>query len=73
MEQMPICSPRTCIWQSQFRDAHIQFDARLDELTSFPLPFRDRILCFELAAKRGAGWVLKYVKSARGVTDGEIV
>lgn len=29
----------------------------------------DRILCFELAAKRGERWVLKYIKQARGVTD----
>lgn len=29
----------------------------------------DRILCFELAAKRNESWVLRYVKSARGVTD----
>lgn len=29
----------------------------------------DRILCFELAAKRGEAWVLKYIKQARGVTD----
>ena len=29
----------------------------------------DRILCFELVAKRNANWVLQYVKSAEGVTD----
>lgn len=29
----------------------------------------DRILCFELAAKRGERWILKYIKQARGVTD----
>lgn len=29
----------------------------------------DRILCFELAAKRGESWVLKYIRQARGVTD----
>ncbi|PWN42205.1 hypothetical protein IE81DRAFT_290615 [Ceraceosorus guamensis] len=29
----------------------------------------DRILCFELVAKRGEGWLLKYVKSARASTD----
>ncbi|CEH18098.1 glycosyltransferase family 2 protein [Ceraceosorus bombacis] len=29
----------------------------------------DRILCFELAAKRNDRWVLRYVKSAKGVTD----
>jgi len=29
----------------------------------------DRILCWELVAKRGEKWVLKYVKSATGETD----
>ena len=29
----------------------------------------DRILCFELAAKAHEGWVMKYVRGARGVTD----
>ncbi|KAF9159647.1 Chitin synthase, class 2 [Actinomortierella ambigua] len=29
----------------------------------------DRILCFELVAKRGGEWLLKYVKSAVGETD----
>ncbi|KAK6496498.1 Chitin synthase, class 2 [Arthrobotrys musiformis] len=29
----------------------------------------DRILCWELVAKRGERWVLKYVKSATGETD----
>ncbi|KAG0052606.1 Chitin synthase, class 1 [Gryganskiella cystojenkinii] len=29
----------------------------------------DRILCFELVAKRGYAWVLQYVKSAYGETD----
>jgi len=29
----------------------------------------DRILCFELVAKRGANYVLKYVKSAKAETD----
>nr|CAA61027.1 Chitin synthetase I [Ustilago maydis]prf//2208421A chitin synthase [Ustilago maydis] len=40
-----------------------------DVFTSNMYLAEDRILCFELAAKRGHGWVLKYVKSARGVTD----
>ncbi|PWN52460.1 hypothetical protein IE53DRAFT_385106 [Violaceomyces palustris] len=43
--------------------------ADADVFTSNMYLAEDRILCFELAAKRGAGWVLKYVKSARGVTD----
>ncbi|KAJ1649474.1 hypothetical protein IWQ61_009454 [Dispira simplex] len=29
----------------------------------------DRILCFELVAKKNCNWLLKYVKSAKGVTD----
>jgi chitin synthase len=29
----------------------------------------DRILCFELVAKKNASWVLTYVKSAAGETD----
>lgn len=29
----------------------------------------DRILCFELVAKRESAWLLKYVKSAHAVTD----
>ncbi|EPQ26287.1 uncharacterized protein PFL1_06222 [Pseudozyma flocculosa PF-1] len=43
--------------------------AEADVFTSNMYLAEDRILCFELAAKRGAGWVLQYVKSARGVTD----
>lgn len=29
----------------------------------------DRILCFELVAKRNSHWILQYVKSAEGATD----
>ena len=29
----------------------------------------DRILCFELVAKRNCSWILQYVKSATGETD----
>lgn len=29
----------------------------------------DRILCWELVAKRGDSWVLKFVKAAQGETD----
>ena len=29
----------------------------------------DRILCFEIVTKQNANWVLKYVKSAKAVTD----
>lgn len=34
-----------------------------------PLQAEDRILCFELVTKRGASWLLRYVKSARAETD----
>lgn len=40
-----------------------------DIFTSNMYLAEDRILCFELAAKRNESWVLRYVKSARGVTD----
>ncbi|WFD30685.1 chitin synthase [Malassezia sp. CBS 17886] len=40
-----------------------------DVFTSNMYLAEDRILCFELAAKANAGWVMRYVKSARGVTD----
>ncbi|PWN89514.1 hypothetical protein FA10DRAFT_268056 [Acaromyces ingoldii] len=43
--------------------------AEADVFTSNMYLAEDRILCFELAAKRQEGWVLRYVKSARGVTD----
>ncbi|KZP25362.1 glycosyltransferase family 2 protein [Athelia psychrophila] len=29
----------------------------------------DRILCFEIVTKKGEGWILKYVKSAKAATD----
>lgn len=29
----------------------------------------DRILCFEIVTKKNAAWTLKYVKSAKAVTD----
>jgi len=43
--------------------------AEADLFTSNMYLAEDRILCFELAAKRGNDWVLRFVKSARGVTD----
>lgn len=43
--------------------------AEADIFTSNMYLAEDRILCFELAAKRNENWVLRYVKSARGVTD----
>ncbi|WFC97396.1 chitin synthase [Malassezia yamatoensis] len=40
-----------------------------DVFTSNMYLAEDRILCFELAAKRNSNWVMKYVSNARGVTD----
>ncbi|MBW0462815.1 hypothetical protein O181_002530 [Austropuccinia psidii MF-1] len=40
-----------------------------DVFTSNMYLAEDRILCWELIAKRGHNWVLKYVKSAWGETD----
>ncbi|KAG0144693.1 hypothetical protein CROQUDRAFT_659643 [Cronartium quercuum f. sp. fusiforme G11] len=40
-----------------------------DVFTSNMYLAEDRILCWELVAKRGHDWVLKYVKSAWGETD----
>ncbi|CAH7686544.1 chitin synthase [Phakopsora pachyrhizi] len=40
-----------------------------DVFTSNMYLAEDRILCWELVAKRGHEWVLKYVKSAVGETD----
>lgn len=40
-----------------------------DVFTSNMYLAEDRILCWELVAKRGEKWVLKYVRSATGETD----
>ena len=40
-----------------------------DVFTSNMYLAEDRILCFELAAKPNSDWVMKYVSTARGVTD----
>lgn len=40
-----------------------------DVFTSNMYLAEDRILCWELVAKRGESWLLKYVKSATGDTD----
>ncbi|GAA5915714.1 chitin synthase CHS2 [Sporobolomyces salmoneus] len=53
---------------SYFKGEHLAgHDA--DLTTSNMYLAEDRILCFELIAKRGESWVLKYVKSAAGETD----
>ncbi|GAA6062856.1 hypothetical protein JCM10212_006109 [Sporobolomyces blumeae] len=53
---------------SYFKGEHLAgHDA--DLTTSNMYLAEDRILCWELVAKRGDAWVLKYVKSATGETD----
>lgn len=44
-------------------------DGDADIFTSNMYLAEDRILCWELVAKRGSQWVLHYVKTAQGVTD----
>lgn len=43
--------------------------AETDVFTSNMYLAEDRILCWELVAKRGEKWLLKYVKAATGETD----
>ncbi|GAA5991239.1 hypothetical protein JCM11641_004030 [Rhodosporidiobolus odoratus] len=53
---------------SYFKGEHLAgVDAGLT--TSNMYLAEDRILCWELVAKRGDAWVLKYVKAAKGETD----
>ncbi|GAA5942835.1 uncharacterized protein JCM15063_002808 [Sporobolomyces koalae] len=53
---------------SYFKGEHLAgHDA--DLTTSNMYLAEDRILCWELVAKRGDAWILKYVKSATGETD----
>ncbi|GAA6038072.1 hypothetical protein JCM8097_007532 [Rhodosporidiobolus ruineniae] len=53
---------------SYFKGEHLAgHDA--DLTTSNMYLAEDRILCWELVAKRGDAWVLKYVKGAKGETD----
>lgn len=53
---------------SYFKGEHLAgHDADLQ--TSNMYLAEDRILCWELVAKRGHAWVLKYVKAAKGETD----
>ncbi|KAG8694636.1 Chitin synthase, class 3 [Ceratobasidium sp. 394] len=47
----------------------VQHGRQQDIFTSNMYLAEDRILCFELIAKRNADWVLRYVKSAIGETD----
>ncbi|BGP17939.1 hypothetical protein JCM10213_003947 [Rhodosporidiobolus nylandii] len=53
---------------SYFKGEHLAgHDADLQ--TSNMYLAEDRILCWEIVAKRGDSWVLKYVKAAKGETD----
>ncbi|ORY83474.1 chitin synthase-domain-containing protein [Leucosporidium creatinivorum] len=53
---------------SYFKGEHLAgYDA--DVFTSNMYLAEDRILCWEIVAKRGESWVLKYIKSAQGETD----
>ncbi|POY76549.1 putative Chitin synthase [Rhodotorula taiwanensis] len=53
---------------SYFKGEHLAgHDASLQESNMYLA--EDRILCWELVAKRGDAWVLKFVKSAKGETD----
>lgn len=47
----------------------ISQSAAADVFTSNMYLAEDRILCWELVAKRGEKWLLKYVRSATGETD----
>lgn len=42
---------------------------KVDLFTSNLYLAEDRILCFEIVAKKREAWILKYVKSARAETD----
>jgi cellulose synthase/poly-beta-1,6-N-acetylglucosamine synthase-like glycosyltransferase len=55
MEKKPVC----------------QFHTKLikDVFTANMYLAEDRILCWELVAKRNEKWILEYVKSATGETD----
>jgi chitin synthase len=47
----------------------MQHGAGADIFTANMYLAEDRILCWELVAKRGGAWILHYVKSAYAVTD----
>ena len=53
---------------SYFKGEHLA-GADADVFTSNMYLAEDRILCWELVAKRGEAWVLKYVAGAQGETD----
>ncbi|KAL8292822.1 hypothetical protein RQP46_000516 [Phenoliferia psychrophenolica] len=53
---------------SYFKGEHLA-GHHADVFTSNMYLAEDRILCWELVAKQGESWLLKYVKSAQGETD----
>ncbi|TIB77873.1 hypothetical protein E3Q23_01082 [Wallemia mellicola] len=54
---------------SYFKGETIHMSENESVFTRNMMLAEDRILCFELCAKRKEAWTLKYVKSAVGVTD----
>ena len=54
---------------SQYFKGETLHGANADVFTANMYLAEDRILCWELVAKRGEQWVLKFVKSAVGETD----
>ncbi|GME70245.1 unnamed protein product [Ambrosiozyma monospora] len=60
-ETGPLCS--------YFKGEKSDTDAEADIFTANMYLAEDRILAWELVAKRDAKWVLKYVKDAKGETD----
>ena len=54
---------------SQYFKGEVLHGQNSDVFTANMYLAEDRILCWELVAKRGERWVLKYVKSATGETD----
>jgi chitin synthase len=57
-----ISSLRTCSWV-----CHV--DSRIFSSSIYFLIAEDRILCFELVAKKGERWTLTYVKPSKAETD----
>jgi chitin synthase len=54
---------------SQYFKGEVLHGQNSDVFTANMYLAEDRILCWELVAKRNERWVLKYVKSAKGETD----
>lgn len=55
--------------QSYFKGEKLEESESNNIFTANMYLAEDRILCWELVAKRGDKWVLKYVKAAKGATD----